>query len=1410
VPSNILAWRRTYYWRVIAGNDFGQTIATGSGNPNVNYSVFDTFVPSAPPDAFTMLSPANESILPSYTPVLSWNDSVGEIIYTIEVATNTAFTPGLLVYTMTGIARNTTSITLSLNALPDIGRYYWRVKASNAYGTTTASNAPFAMIVDATTSPWKMPSEDSYSMIQARRGHTAVWTGTEMLIWGGYAVSGTSITYFRDGVRYNPTVNTWDYINDIGAPSARAGHTAVWTGSQMIIWGGKNFGTAVYNNGARYNPATDTWSPLLDSSNAPTPRATHIAVWSSSLQQMIVWGGYTYDTDEGLWVYLDTGGMYSLGSDTWSPMAQSSTNSYYTLQNVWNGSQYVLTSVPFNRTIYAPTARGAEKYDSIISGDMISPLRGHTGVWDDVDRRLFIWGGINDTGDAMDTGGIFYPQENRWYELTYPASLTPASRTGHSALWTGNQMFIFGGNIGPSVFYPVNTGALITSNDGRYSPAMPRNYVVAQPAAPDYRSIYNDTWTRFPASNCPVSRTGHTARWTGTQMLVWGGYNGDYLNTGGRYYSSGNYWIPMSIIDAPAAREAHVSVWTGTEMVIWGGEGAGGYLDDGGAYNPSTDSWRELPSMLIGPASTSGREFHTMIFTDYDWQKPVLDKDIDTPPGTPDINDGYLITTTGVATGVWSGLEGNIARALDDTGLNWEFTAPVAGMYVMVTDENMVYKYDGTDWISTTARAQVIIWGGWNGSQAFRNGIRYNAVDDNWTILGSYNAPSSRYGHSAVWSNPINAAMTPTMLVFGGFNGTSYTNTGGRYDPTVGWGGLWSTLTATSLAPRAWHSAVWAYDGPNDSNEMVVFGGYDGFNYYNDGAIYDLVSEDWYAITTTNRPAVRMNHTAVWANTITPMKMVVWGGQSSSNNRLNTGGRYIPISDTWETTATPPPGFSGREGHNANWTGTGTEEGWTTYSIVTSNNIGLHTSIVLSPSGKAHVAYYDQTYQDLKYTNNESGAWNSAGISVDTGGFVGKFASIAMDSSGGLHISYYDQTNGDLKYATNVSGNWQTATLDSGGNVGEYTDIAVGAGNLIHISYYDASNSALKYINGVTGSWNAPVTVDNAAAVGKHNSIAVDNVNTAYISYYDETAGDLYYATVTAGVPTVTAVDTAAADVGQYSSIGLDSNNNVYISYYDASNGRLKFASNATGAFVIENQPDSTLADHGMYCSLAVNSNPATTTVHISYYDNTNMRLKYISKASAYTTTWEAPVVVDESGDVGQYSSITTDQSKKVYVSYYDNAAGDLKYATNSWTWRNKMIVWGGYNGTNYLNSGAMYDPVADSWMNISTVNAPTARAYHTAIWCEWVDWQGRNRSELVVWGGWNGSRYLDDGAHYDPALDVWTTINSLGAPSARTYHKGVWMNFIRPDNSRTVREMFIWGGAVDGGFTQSGMRYKP
>ena len=52
------------------------------------------------------------------------------------------------------------------------------------------------------------------------------------------------------------------------------------------------------------------------------------------------------------------------------------------------------------------------------------------------------------------------------------------------------------------------------------------------------------------------------------------------FNDGGRYDPIGNAWIATTTAGAPVARFRHTAVWTGSQMIVWGGEGNSGLLND--------------------------------------------------------------------------------------------------------------------------------------------------------------------------------------------------------------------------------------------------------------------------------------------------------------------------------------------------------------------------------------------------------------------------------------------------------------------------------------------------------------------------------------------------------------------------------------------------------------------------------------------------------------------------------------------------------------------------------------------------------------------------------------------------------------------------------------------------------------
>ncbi len=117
-----------------------------------------------------------------------------------------------------------------------------------------------------------------------RNLHTAVWTGTEVIIFGGID---TALNPFGNGAIYNPATNTWRPLATAGAPSARGQASAAWTGSKMIVFGGNNVST-LFNDGALFDPVTNTWTPM-STTNAPFGGFSHRSVWVGG--KFYVFGG---------------------------------------------------------------------------------------------------------------------------------------------------------------------------------------------------------------------------------------------------------------------------------------------------------------------------------------------------------------------------------------------------------------------------------------------------------------------------------------------------------------------------------------------------------------------------------------------------------------------------------------------------------------------------------------------------------------------------------------------------------------------------------------------------------------------------------------------------------------------------------------------------------------------------------------------------------------------------------------------------------------------------------------------------------------------------------------------------------------------------------------------------------------
>src|SRR6267378_6870443 len=89
-------------------------------------------------------------------------------------------------------------------------------------GTTQSTN---------TSEHW----ENRATGISRRTGNSAVWTGREMIVFGG----GSQSVWLGDGGRYDLATDSWRTVSLSNAPSPRWFHQAVWSGTEMIVWGGR-------------------------------------------------------------------------------------------------------------------------------------------------------------------------------------------------------------------------------------------------------------------------------------------------------------------------------------------------------------------------------------------------------------------------------------------------------------------------------------------------------------------------------------------------------------------------------------------------------------------------------------------------------------------------------------------------------------------------------------------------------------------------------------------------------------------------------------------------------------------------------------------------------------------------------------------------------------------------------------------------------------------------------------------------------------------------------------------------------------------------------------------------------------------------------------------------------------------
>ena len=605
---------------------------TDSGVLSGTFTV-DTTAPTAPSVSGTT---PTSSTTPTWTWTSGGGDGNANYRYKLD---SSDFSSG---------ATTTTSTTYTSGSVLSAAAHTLYVQERDDAGNWSTSGS-FAITINATGDSWSATNTSSAPV--ARYDHTAVWTGSRMIVWGG---NGSVLDELNDGGQYDPVANSWTPTTTFNAPAARRQTDSVWTGSKMIVWGGATRAGAPFNDGGQYDPVANSWT-ATNTVNAPAARAYHTVVWTGS--KMIVWGALN----------LNSGGLYDPVANSWT-----ATN-----------------------TAGAPSARYY-----------------HTAVW--TGSKMIVWGGTSSAG-YLNTGVQYDPAANSWSTITTTGA--PAvGRYSHIAVWTGSKMIVWGGQ-GASGGYSLNDG-------GQYDPAA-------------------DSWSGVTATAAPAARyyIHNAVVWTGSKMIVWGGYSDSgFLNTGGQYDPVANSWTATGSTGAPSARYLHTTVWTGSKMIAWGGVGSS-TSNTGGVYalraDPPANSW--------SPTTTTG---------------------------APDGRYSHTVVWTGSKMIAWGGYSGsgelNNGGQYDPVANSWSATS--------TTGAPAARRFHTAVWTGS----KMIIWGGYGASVSLNTGGRYDPIADSWSATDTFGAPAIRNLHVAVWTGS-------KMIVWGGRNlsDTDLLNTGGQYDPVA-------------------------------------------------------------------------------------------------------------------------------------------------------------------------------------------------------------------------------------------------------------------------------------------------------------------------------------------------------------------------------------------------------------------------------------------------------------------------------------------------------------------------------------------------------------------------------------------------------------------------------------------------
>ncbi len=456
---------------------------------------------------------------------------------------------------------------------------------------------------------------------EARSGAAAALDGprTHLAIMGG---SGATSGDLNDLWSLDLATVTWTAVTTRGAkPAARSQHVMVYDAARNGYWvsGGQTSGGAMFGDLYLLSGYNNQWGAIATSPST-TARAKAVMIADAAHDQCVLFGGTTAGgVSADTWLLSPAKTTWTAVPATYGAPPSARTGALVVADDahqrflVFGGWTQTAGSnlADLTALLYPDSLNPSPRWQALTTSGAIPGRHATVGVVDTVGNQLLVFGGATNTSDYANDLWSLNLSTLQWTSLT-PVNVGPVVRNSHVAVLdaVNRRMVVFGGIIqsGNAVndtwLYDIAENVW-TQAAGDSAPS-PRSACAAGSddvgggmliaMGGNNTAVLHDTWgfnyttllwAKLAPSNPPLgwSNLSSAMDRASRRLVIFGGLNNTLSAELNAYFPGGNLWVsPGANGETPGARAGHGMAYSLAQRwtMVWGGATSTTMLQNGG------------------------------------------------------------------------------------------------------------------------------------------------------------------------------------------------------------------------------------------------------------------------------------------------------------------------------------------------------------------------------------------------------------------------------------------------------------------------------------------------------------------------------------------------------------------------------------------------------------------------------------------------------------------------------------------------------------------------------------------------------------------------------------------------------------------------------------------------------------